>query len=293
MKQLYATLIFIALANLTFGQSFDMSLMLLGTNENTGNYEVALMATPNFTETNGNSADIGAVVSMSDNIFLQTGSTGFVNDCTTSGPPDFTTTCEYPIEREEWDASFLTEATNNAPGRFVYQLLRTETGEATFFDAESGTPVILAVFQIYNTTSGLPSSGDITLVDNNDPILDGTPNASFLNIRYDTATSGVTTDLYNAHDSSSNSVSFSTLGTPNRIVDNTISIYPNPAQDVLYISGSGQEQIEQLSIYDLNGRLVLESELTTQINVSRLSRGIYILELKSNNTKLTKRFIKQ
>ena len=235
MKQFYLTLTFLAWTHLVVGQSFDMSLSFMGINDTTGNYEVALWATPNFTETNGNSADIGAVISISDNIFLQTGSTGFVNDCTTSGPPLFETTCEYPIEKEEWDASFLTDPTNNSPGRFVYQLLRTETGEATFFDAIDSTPVILAVFQIYNTVSGLPSSGDITLLDNNDAVLSGTPNASFLNIRYDTATGGVTTDLFNAHDSSANTVNFGTLGTGLEEELTDIYLSPNPTDGIVNI----------------------------------------------------------
>ena len=211
MKRYILLLCFLMVAKAIEAQHFDFSLSLLGTNPTSGNYEVALIGTPNFTETDGNSADIGAVVSMSDNIFLLPN--GFVNDCTTSGPPLFITTCDYPIEKEEWTANFLVDPTANAPGRFVYQLLRTETGEATFLDAVNGDPIILAVFEIYNTVSGLPTAGDITLVDNGDSILDGTPNASFFNIRYDVATSGVTTDLYNVHEPSADTVSFASSTT--------------------------------------------------------------------------------
>ncbi len=281
-----------ALTNLSFGQSFDMSLMFLGTNGDTGNYEVALLATPNFTETNGNSADIGAVLSMSDNVFLQTGSTGFVNDCTTSGPPLFETTCEYPIEKEEWDASFLTDPTNNSPGRFVYQLLRTETGEATFFDAVDGTPVILAVFQIYNTTSGLPSSGDITLIDNGDSILNGTPNASLLNIRYDTATSGVTTDLYNVHDSSAQTVNFSTLGTASPILTK-LSLSPNPTNGIVNIKGGSN--IEKIDVYNINGQLVktFSSDFNVEhIDISALNSGVYFANIHSDTHNQTIKLIK-
>ena len=211
MKKYSLSLCFLIALLAAEAQSFDFSLSLLGTNPTSGNYEVALIGKPNFTETNGNSADIGAVVSMSDNIFLLPN--GFVNDCTTSGPPLFITTCDYPIEKEEWTANFLTDPTASSPGRFVYQLLRTETGEATFLDAVSGDPIILAVFEIYNTVSGLPTSGDITLVDNSDAILSGTPNASFFNIRYDVATGGVTTDLYNVHDPGADTVSFASSTT--------------------------------------------------------------------------------
>lgn len=211
MKKYILSVCFLLAFVIIEAQSFDFSLSLLGTNATSGNYEVALIGTPNFTETDGNSADIGAVVSMSDNIFLLP--SGFVNDCVNSGPPLFIDTCDYPIEKEEWTANFLSGPTSSSPGRFVYQLLRTETGEATFLDAVSGDPIILAVFEIYNTVSGLPTAGDITLVDNSDSILDGTPNASFFNIRYDTATGGVTTDLYNIHDSVADTVSFASSTT--------------------------------------------------------------------------------
>ena len=281
MKQFYLNLTLMALTQLMVGQSFDMSLTLLGTNDDTGNYEVVLWATPNFTETDGNSADIGVVLSMSDNIFLQTGSTGFVNECASSGPPLFETTCEYLIEKEEWDASFLTDPSNNSPGRFVYQLLRTETGEATFFDAMDSTPVILAVFQIYNTASGLPSSGDITLVDNMDAVLIGTPNASFLNIRYDMATGGVTTDLFNAHDSSANTINFGTLSAETDTLSE-MSLFPNPTDGIVNLK-SGQH-IDKVDIYTLNGQLVtsIQNENdTNQFDISALQAGIYFANLQS------------
>ena len=292
MKQFYLTLTFLAWTHLVVCQSFDMSLTLLGTNDNTGNYEVALLATPNFTETNGNSADIGAVLSMSDNIFLQTGSAGFVNECTTSGPPLFTTTCEYPIEKEEWDASFLTDPSNNSPGRFVYQLLRTETGEATFFDAVDSTPVVLAVFQIYNTTSGLPSSGDISLVDNNDSVLSGTPNASFLNIRYDTATSGVTTDLFNGHDGGANTVNFGTLSTGTEALTD-VSIAPNPTDGIVNIKSTNN--INKIDVYNVNGQLiktVQNDHGRNQFDISALEAGVYFANVQSELGNKTIKLIK-
>lgn len=292
MKKHYLTLTLIVLTNLLIGQSFDMSLSLLGTNSSTGNYEVALLATPNFTETNGNSADIGAVISISDNIYLQTGSTGFVNDCTTSGPPLFETTCTYPIEKEEWDASFLTDPSNSSSGRFIYQLLRTETGEATFFDAQNGTPVILAVFQIYNIVSGLPDNGDITLVDNNDAILNGTPNASFFNIRYDTATSSVTTDLYNTHDSSASTINFGTLSTgTNELTD--VSLSPNPTTGIVNVLGINT--LDKIDVYSTNGQLIKtfsEDSNLEQIDIASFEAGVYFAKIQSNSGNKTIKLIK-
>ncbi|PHS10045.1 MAG: hypothetical protein COA88_03175 [Kordia sp.] len=36
----------------------------IGTNSGTGNLEIGLVATPDFTETNGNSVDMGTVISI-------------------------------------------------------------------------------------------------------------------------------------------------------------------------------------------------------------------------------------
>ena len=288
MKKIIITLTLTALVGTSFGQSFDMSLSFFGINDVTGRYEVALLATPNFTETNGNSESIGAVVSLSNNIFLDPN--GFVNDCTNSGPPSFVTTCEYPIEREEWDASFLSGPSTASGDRFVYQLLRTETGESTFFDAEDGVPVVLAVFQIYNTESGLPSSGDIILVDNDDPILDGTFNASFLQISYEITTGDTTIDLYNQHNPGANQVSFETLGTPDRIVDSTIDIYPNPFTDTLHIKSD--LEIESIELFDVTGKRVFYEKATKALSLGHLQQGIYMLTVGTASGKETIKVVK-
>ena len=68
-------------------------------------------------------------------------------------------------------------------------------------------------------------------------------------------------------------------------------IYPNPAQDIVYIEGA---QGGTLRLLDLTGRSVLEQEHAEgYINVGSLSDGVYILELRNSNgltkTKLFKR----
>ncbi len=53
-----------------------------------------------------------------------------------------------------------------------------------------------------------------------------------------------------------------------------ISLYPNPAKDVIYVKG----EIAQLGIYDLTGGLVASYlVVNNQINISGLSCGIYIV----------------
>lgn len=289
MKNFYLTLSLLVFTGIISAQNFEYSLSLLGTNATTGNYEVALMATPDFDETDGNSADIGTVVSMSTNVYVQT--SGFVNNCVNSGPPLFEDVCDYPIEKEEWSANYLT-APSTASGRTVFSLERTETGESTFFDAINGTPVILAVFQIYNTGAGLPTTGDITLVDNGDTILNGTPNGSYLNIKYTMATGNITTDLYGTLSTTSNSINFATLSNTETELTN-VSVYPNPVKDTLYIKGLDTE-LTKVEVYNLNGQKIITKDSNlTSLDLSTLNTGIYFTKLYTSNGSKTIKLIKE
>lgn len=75
---------------------------------------------------------------------------------------------------------------------------------------------------------------------------------------------------------------------------NNITIQPNPTSDFIYING--QENFKDLNfiICDLNGQQVLkDSKLTSPINIQKLPKGIYFLEIKSENNTVNKRIVKQ
>ena len=54
-----------------------------------------------------------------------------------------------------------------------------------------------------------------------------------------------------------------------------IVVYPNPVQDVLYINGIVDQT---LRVYDMQGRMVQITE-GTQVTVSNLSKGTYLLQI--------------
>lgn len=66
---------------------------------------------------------------------------------------------------------------------------------------------------------------------------------------------------------------------------NTIVVYPNPTQDILYVKGI---ESQTLRVYDLQGR-VLQEEHGNQLTVSNLSTGTYLLQIGTQVV----RFIKQ
>jgi len=67
-------------------------------------------------------------------------------------------------------------------------------------------------------------------------------------------------------------------------LENTISVYPNPVINTLNIEG----ELESVEIYDVFGKLVLTSTKNT-INTSKLANGIYVLNINTNNSTITKR----
>lgn len=62
--------------------------------------------------------------------------------------------------------------------------------------------------------------------------------------------------------------------------DNTFNVYPNPANNVLMISGVTNATI---TIMNIEGRIIKSVQNVNQVNVSDLSNGIYIFSIKEGN----------
>jgi hypothetical protein len=63
---------------------------------------------------------------------------------------------------------------------------------------------------------------------------------------------------------------------------NNVAVYPNPAQDVLFIELSGDIDNTQLEIYNLTGQQLLNGEFKSnnyQLEVSNLPQGMYLMKL--------------
>ncbi len=70
-----------------------------------------------------------------------------------------------------------------------------------------------------------------------------------------------------------------------------VKIYPNPANNKLYISVQGFEP-EWISILDISGKKLSEQRFVPVLDISPLSPGIYFIELKGTDGALTKRVVK-
>ncbi len=72
----------------------------------------------------------------------------------------------------------------------------------------------------------------------------------------------------------------------------TIQIAPNPVVDFLNIQTDKDQKILSVSVSDLNGRIVLNSNLENAINVSSLQKGIYIATITTDKGTFSKKMIK-
>lgn len=79
--------------------------------------------------------------------------------------------------------------------------------------------------------------------------------------------------------------------------NSTITIYPNPVKDVIYVAIDGSISNQAIiELYDAVGKLVIHEQaesIQTALNVNALSKGIYILRIVSDGKQITKRIIKE
>ena len=79
----------------------------------------------------------------------------------------------------------------------------------------------------------------------------------------------------------------------NEIIEKTTEVYPNPAKDNLNIV-SYAELINSVEVYNLSGQKVLSKKVnatTTRINTNSLSKGVYIVDIKSKVSSVKKKVI--
>ncbi len=88
----------------------------------------------------------------------------------------------------------------------------------------------------------------------------------------------------------------------NLITNNSITVYPNPANDKLNIEiGTGNQELgtktnSAIVITDVTGKIISSSEIktsTTQINISNYAVGMYFITVTVDGIQFTEKFIKE
>ena len=80
----------------------------------------------------------------------------------------------------------------------------------------------------------------------------------------------------------------------NEIIEKSTQVYPNPAKDNINIV-SYAELIKSVDVYNLSGQKVISQKVnngtTTKLNTSGLSKGVYIIDVKSRISSVKKKVI--
>jgi len=69
-------------------------------------------------------------------------------------------------------------------------------------------------------------------------------------------------------------------------------LYPNPAiADVVYVT-TQNNNLKEVRVYDVFGELVLTEKLSTKaMNISRLSPGVYVVQVTENDKSITRKLV--
>jgi hypothetical protein len=83
------------------------------------------------------------------------------------------------------------------------------------------------------------------------------------------------------------------LGT-NNVSQNTVSFYPNPVENVLHLNS--KEVIDSVAVYTVTGQMVSNvtfNENRTELNLSNLASGVYLVKVSSNGSVENLKVVKQ
>jgi hypothetical protein len=186
----------------------------------------------------------------------------------------------------DFDAAFLTGMGLGDGTKDVYQF-NLPPGQS-ILSHTNGQHIDLVSFSITNN----PVSGDMYFLLNSDPIAEGAGHVldSFYNVDLDGPGNNPTDDYFSAPASGLDNFMFSTLTVEEIILDDSsISVYPNPASEVINIST--RNSIRNVEIFDILGKTVIRSENSEQINVSNLQAGIYLVKVFTDKGQITKKIV--
>ncbi len=74
--------------------------------------------------------------------------------------------------------------------------------------------------------------------------------------------------------------------------DVMISVYPNPAHDIIHVETCHGASLQHVDIYNISGQMILSST-ESRIDISALPEGVYFITVLTENQKFVEKFIKK
>ena len=90
----------------------------------------------------------------------------------------------------------------------------------------------------------------------------------------------------------------SELGVDDNSLSSSIAMYPNPADGQVTITNKSNIALQDAVVYDINGKLINQYDLRNMqgeqvIDVSALASGVYVVQITSDKSSVSKRLIKK
>ena len=86
--------------------------------------------------------------------------------------------------------------------------------------------------------------------------------------------------------------SYSLVSEINDIDNNEIIIYPNPVKNTLFIVGVSENM--WMSIYNFQGNMIQRKQVQdNNLDISNLTKGIYLIKFETKSGTITRKFFKQ
>ena len=260
MKHKYFTFLITLMSLTAFSQAYEFSLQYTGT-AGTGNFQFALVATPDFDTTSSLTSDMGVTIYIPTGYGLGNFAAGNSN-----------------LQFFEWQVN--GDVTIGSED--LVSLVRSEIVQNSFTHTTDDA-IELVLFEIISDggDGNNPASGSITLADNLDSNVTSNFFESFLNINLGSGTQ----DYFSQHDPSANSISFETLSTAENTLNSTdLKLYPNPTSDYFKIESDFNSFL--VSISSIDGRI--QKELSFQnhyeeIDITQLPNGLYFIKIYNLN----------
>ena len=259
---------FFMLPNLSNAQSYSFTLL------DDGNYDFTLAAVTGFdsgtfaplVQSYGFTLVVPDGVTITFNTYAPAGTSGTVS------PIQGTTLVPFDASMADKDLYLIT----------------TDAAGAPFAAHGNGETINLVSF----TVNGMPTTGELTVLDNNstlamNPALAGSLNSFIQADVLDDAMVDFNDEFIGLTGTSS--YNFATLGREEILELSEVSIYPNPTSELLNIKTNAR--ITSVEMYDLLGKTVLQSSTAERIMVNHLPAGVYMLSVKTDQGKLTKKVI--
>ena len=205
------------------------------------------------------------------------------------------------------DGSILTNDYKGDGEYIIYDLGSTYSLKLIQFSTTNKSDAF--GFQIWVSTSGTNASDFVKVLPNSeDLLLTSTNTTDFNQLQLNTNARYVKLIGFGRFDSTGTSrksvwsavgeIEFyqdSSLSVVNSNLLSEISIYPNPLKEVLYIKSSKQA-IKIIKLYTINGRKIFERQFsnpiqTPSIDISKLEKGVYFINIGSHNHTISKKII--